>query len=76
MVLFAGAAMLAGVPNGYYNSLKGKSGISLKNAIHDVIRPHNVVTYGILWNHFQSTDAYPEKVMNHRICPMIKNKGT
>ena len=67
MVLFAVAAMLAGVPNGYYNSLKGKSGISLKNAIHDVIRPHNVVTYGSLWNHFQSTDVYPEKVNGKRL---------
>ena len=56
------AFAVAGVPSGYYNALNGKSGISLKNAIHDVIRPHTKLTYNSLWSHFPSTDVYPQKV--------------
>ncbi|MGM9803772.1 MAG: endonuclease [Muribaculaceae bacterium] len=53
---------VAGVPSGYYSSLNGKSGIALKNAIYEVIRPHTKLTYSSLWNHFPSTDVYPEPV--------------
>lgn len=56
------SAAWAAVPNGYYTSLNGKKGTALKNAIHDVIRPHTKLTYNSLWNHFIETDAYPEEV--------------
>ena len=49
-------------PAGYYNTLNGKSGESLKNAIHKLVRPHTKLSYSSLWNHFPTTDAYPEKI--------------
>ena len=49
-------------PNGYYTSLNGKSGETLKNAIHSLVRPHTKLSYSSLWNHFPTTDVYPEKV--------------
>lgn len=67
MALCAVFTISAAVPNGYYSSLKGKSGIALKNAIHDVIRPHTKLTYGSLWNHFPSTDVYPDIVNGKRL---------
>ena len=54
-------------PNGYYSSLNGKSGEKLKNAIHEIVRPHTKLSYNSLWNHFPTTDAYPEKVNNKLI---------
>ena len=64
ITLCMASAAWAAVPNGYYSSLNGKKGSALKNAIHDVIRPHTKLTYASLWNHFIETDAYPEMVNN------------
>lgn len=60
--LLTSAAMLADAPAGYYSSLDGKSGESLKNQLHDIIAPHTQLTYSSLWNYFPQTDAYPEQV--------------
>lgn len=53
--------LYAAAPEGYYTTLNGKSGESLKNAIHNIVRPHTKLSYNSLWNHFITTDAYPEK---------------
>lgn len=37
---------LAQIPDGYYDSLKGKKGAELKNAIHDIIKTAKVYGYG------------------------------
>ncbi len=47
----------AAVPAGYYSSLNGKSGQALKNAVHDIVANHTVVTYDNLWAYFPSTDC-------------------
>lgn len=52
----------AAAPDGYYSTLNGKSGENLKNAIHNLIRPHTKLTYSSLWNYFPQTDAYPDRV--------------
>lgn len=39
-------ASVAQIPEGYYNSLKGKKGAELKNAVHDIIKDANVLDYG------------------------------
>ncbi len=62
IVIFSCICAYAAAPNGYYNSLNGKSGETLKNAIHSLVRPHTKLSYSSLWNHFPKTDAYPEKV--------------
>ena len=50
----------AGVPVGYYNSIDGKRGQDLKNAVHQLLKNHTVMTYSSLWYHFQSTDCHFE----------------
>lgn len=57
----------AAAPDGYYSSLNGKSGQNLKNAIHELVRPHTKLTYSSLWNYFPQTDAYPEQVNNRTL---------
>lgn len=50
----------AGIPEGYYDSLDGKSGVMLKNAIHELTLQHTVLSYNSLWNYFRDTDCYPD----------------
>ncbi len=47
----------ANVPVGYYSSIDGKRGQDLKNAVHQLLKNHTVVTYSSLWYYFQSTDC-------------------
>ena len=51
---------LADVPVGYYNTLSGKSGQALKNAIHDLAIQRTVHSYGSLWTYFPQTDCMPD----------------
>lgn len=44
------------IPAGYYNTAQGLSGTPLRQALHDIIDNHNVVSYNSLWTHFQTTD--------------------
>lgn len=50
----------AGIPDGYYSSLAGKSGESLKTAVYDIIKDANVLSYGSgsgsTWSGFYQTD--------------------
>lgn len=47
LTLMIGAATAgAAVPDGYYKSLEGKSGVALKQAVKDLIAPHTVIEYG------------------------------
>ena len=56
----AGLAASASIPAGYYNSLEGKSGQALKDAIHDLTLQHTVLSYYSLWGYFAETDCRPE----------------
>ncbi|OFX27774.1 MAG: hypothetical protein A2033_14940 [Bacteroidetes bacterium GWA2_31_9] len=44
------------IPTGYYNSAQGLTGIPLKQALHNIIKNHNSVSYSSLWSYFQQTD--------------------
>ncbi len=49
------------VPANYYSKMDGKKRESLKNATHEIINPHTVVTYNSLFpQQFPKTDVYPE----------------
>jgi len=61
----------ATIPAGYYNSLEGKSGEALKNAIHDLTFPHTVLSYNSLWSYFPDTDCYPDDT--RRVWDMYSN---
>ncbi len=50
----------ATIPPGYYNSLEGKSGQALKDAVHDLTSQHTVFSYNSLWIYFAETDCRPE----------------
>ncbi|HEX2616552.1 MAG TPA: endonuclease, partial [Flavobacteriales bacterium] len=43
-------------PAGYYNSAEGLSGEPLRNALHNIIDDHTVLSFNTLWAWFQSTD--------------------
>lgn len=53
-------AASAQIPDGYYDSLRGKKGAQLKNAIHELIKKANVLDYGSgsghTWDGFYRTD--------------------
>ena len=57
-----GLALVAGatIPAGYYNSLEGKSGQALKDAIHELTLQHTMLSYSSLWGYFVETDCRPE----------------
>ncbi len=55
-LLFVAVRLNAQIPSGYYNSAQGLTGAPLKNALHNIIKNHNVVSYNSLWTHFQDTD--------------------
>lgn len=38
--------VLAQIPDGYYDALKGKKGAELKTAVHNIIKDANVLSYG------------------------------
>ena len=44
------------IPVGYYNPANGLTGPALQNALHTIIKNHNVVLYGNLYAAFDSTD--------------------
>ena len=68
--IWAGAA--ATIPSGYYDSLEGKSGEALKNAIHELTFRHTILSYNSLWNYFPDTDCYPDD--NNRVWDMYSDK--
>ncbi len=49
-------ALSAQIPDGYYNNATGKTGQELKVALHNIIKGHNKIDYGDLWDAFWSTD--------------------
>ena len=55
----AGTSLWAQIPTGYYNNAVGKQGDELKTALHDIIKGHNVVSYGGLLDAFAYTDCKP-----------------
>ena len=48
--------LYAQIPSGYYNPAAGKTGVELRQALHDIISGHSTVSYSNLWNAFWSTD--------------------
>lgn len=57
-----GAGLVAGatIPAGYYNTLEGKSGQALKDAIQALTLQHTMLSYNSLWGYFVETDCRPE----------------
>ena len=62
----------ATIPDGYYNSLDGKSGQALKDAIHDLAVRHTTLSYGSLWIYFAETDCRDDDP--NKVWDMYSNK--
>lgn len=46
-------------PAGYYNSAQGLTGTNLQQALHNIIKNHNDISYSALWDAFENTDKKP-----------------
>ncbi len=53
--------LFAQPPAGYYDDAAGLSGETLQQALHNIIKGHNEVTYNSIWTHFASTDLKPNE---------------
>jgi len=56
LLMFFAFTIKAQIPPGYYNSAMGLTGQPLQNALHNIIKNHNNVSYASLWTYFQTTD--------------------
>ena len=61
VILFIASSLLAHaqIPSGYYNNANNKTGDALKEALHDIIKGHHVVSYSGLLDAFAYTDCKP-----------------
>jgi endonuclease I len=50
-------ATFAQIPAGYYTPADGKTGAALKTALYNIINGHTTITYGELYNAYQTTDS-------------------
>jgi len=55
--LFAGIAVFAAAPSGYYKDAEGKSDKTLYTAIGGIINNHSAKSYDYLWTAFKTTDV-------------------
>ena len=62
----------ATIPAGYYDSLEGKSGQALKDAIYELAKRHTTLSYGSLWIYFAETDCQAED--NSKVWDMYSNR--
>ena len=62
----------ATIPTGYYNSLDGKSGEALKEAIHELAQRHTTLSYSSLWIYFAETDCQADNPS--KVWDMYSNK--
>ncbi len=67
------AISMAQIPEGYYSSLKGKSGANLKNAVYEIIKKADVLSYGSgkghTWDGFWQTDRTSDGKFIDRYSP-------
>ncbi len=64
--LVATLTICAAPPQGYYNSLEGKSGKELRRAIKSLVRNHTNIGYGDnTWDAFEKTDV---REVNGKLC--------
>lgn len=70
LLLVSAQAAMAQIPEGYYNTLKGKKGAGLKTAVYNIIKDADVLDYGSgaghTWEGFYSTDRTEDNVVIDR----------
>ena len=65
--------VVAGIPDGYYANANGKKKAALKAAMHDIIQPKKVLSYGggpnSTWSGFYRTDRTSDGYVIDRYSP-------
>ncbi len=56
IIAFKALLLVAQPPDGYYSSTVGKHGEELLQAIHEIIKDHNSISYSEIWAAFEDTD--------------------
>ncbi|MBX9976345.1 endonuclease [Cytobacillus firmus] len=51
-------------PGGYYDAANGKTGVSLKTALHTIIDDHTEISYSNVWEALRETDEDPANPNN------------
>ena len=59
ILLFTSLMSFAQIPAGYYDNAIGDTGITMKIALHNIIKGHTVVSYSSLHQHYKVTDKKP-----------------
>jgi endonuclease I len=59
-LFLTGFSLSAQPPAGYYDTAIGKSGETLRLALHTIIRNHTSLSYSDLWTAFHTTDVLPD----------------
>ena len=59
-LVVASCTTLAQPPAGYYDPAAGLTGEPLRQALHDIIDNHTVLTYNSLWTAFETSDDRPD----------------
>jgi endonuclease I len=62
-----GAAAVTAYDDTYYASAVGKSGASLKSALHSIIRNQTKISYSAVWTALKETDEDPANSANVRL---------
>lgn len=56
ILLLIGVSSFAQIPSGYYDSAEGLEDDALRQALHNIIDGHTVVSYGDLWDVYEDSD--------------------
>lgn len=59
LALIIAAVTLNAQPQGYYDGTEGLTGNALKNALHNIIKNDDHVSYNGMWSAYQATDKRP-----------------
>ncbi len=59
------------MPQGYYDNAVNKSGNTLREALHNIIKVHDTLSYNDLWQSFYSTDKRPD---NNKVWDIYSDK--
>ncbi len=64
LLALTAASAIGEIPEGYYESAIGKTGESLKNALHDIIDDHDELSYDTAYDALEVLDADPANSEN------------
>ena len=59
------------MPQGYYDNAVNKSGNTLREALHNIIKVHDTLSYNDLWQSFYSTD---KRLDNNKVWDIYSDK--